>query len=71
MNNRVEYNKTFWKIYHKLGLSLNLPLDSGLSFKSGGGKRWFFFGTIQSTPRLSGICFSFCFLDLFLIVLCI
>ena len=42
MNNRVEYKKTFWKIYHKLGLFLNLPLDSGLSFESGGGKRFFF-----------------------------
>ena len=61
MNNRVEYKKTFWKIYHKLGLFLNLPLDSGLSFESGGGKRWVFFWNYSIHTALQRYLFLFLF----------
>jgi len=40
-NNRVEYSKTFLKINHKLGVFSSLPLDSWLSFESGGVKGFF------------------------------
>ena len=44
-----------------MGLFLNLPLDSGLSFESGGGKRWVFFWNYSIHTALQRYLFLFLF----------